>query len=202
MNCLFDNAASCCLMTERAAKQLNLQGQPISLDISTAIGSRSFNSFVYTVPLIDRNNNSHSITAIGVDRIADYMPSGDVSKVKHLFSSDIQRQWDCIEARPTGEIELLVGLNFLGLHPTDIECVENLKVSSSIFGNQFILSGTHQAISTKEIAWHEDVSSIRHFSSSSHASINNISVKIKPTANLFCDDMGVQPPRRCNILIT
>ena len=71
LNTLFDDAANCCLITKAAANSLKFIGEPIKMDISTAIGSKSIPSNTYQVPLIDALNVQHIITAFEVENISE-----------------------------------------------------------------------------------------------------------------------------------
>ena len=193
LNCLFDNAATCSLVTKRAANRLNLTGESIKLSITTVTGSKVIDSVVYHVPVIDRDNVIHEIKALQVDNISDDIKEVDVTGVKHLFSPGVQHKWDLISCRPVGSVDLLLGTDVLGLHPIDHEKRANLRVLFSYFGLGLVLAGSHPAIKSNGIRWSEDVSSIMHCA---HASVNRLSVK--PVYEYFeSDSLGIQPPRRC-----
>ena len=128
INTLFDDAANCCLITKDAAKSLNLLGEPMTMNITTTIGSKSITSYTYKVPLIDASNVQHIITAFEVDSISEDVLEVDLSEAKHHFSADVQSQWCSIQDRPTGNLDLLIGANFLGLHPVDYELRGNLRI--------------------------------------------------------------------------
>ena len=193
LNCLFDNAATCSLITETAAKSLNLVGEKINLDITTVNGTKTINSAVYHVPVIDKKNNKHIIKALQVDCISEGLVNVDLSSVKHLFSDSVQEEWAYVSSRPTGSVDLLVGLDYLCLHPVDLEKHENLRVVQSQFANSLILVGSHPLLKSANIRLNEDVAAIRHYA---HASVNRVS--IQPVYDYFeSDDMGVVPPKRC-----
>ena len=193
LNCLFDNAATCSLITECAARRLNLRGEPLKLTITTVTGSTIIDSMLHYVPLLDGNNATRTIKALQVDNISDNVPKVDVSHVQHLFSSQVQKKWDSITDRPAGAIDLLVGADHLGLHPIDFERVANLRILSSSFGSDLILVGSHPSLKSCAVTFSEDASSILH---SHHASVNRISVR--PIYEFFeAENLGVEPPRRC-----
>ena len=197
MNTLFDDSANCSLITSDAAKSMNLLGTPVQMKMRTAMGCRATKSFSYQVTLIDNSNTHHTITAYEVDSISDNILEVDVSGVKHFFSDKVQEQWNSVQDRPTGQLDLLVGANVLGLHPFDQESHENLRIRRSKFGNGLVLTGSHPAISSQKIIWSEDVNHIRRSSfPSTDVSVNRISVK--PFYEYFeMDNLGVEPPRRC-----
>ena len=66
--------------------------------------------------------------------------------MKTLFSQTTQQEWDNIAMRPTGEVELLIGSDNLGLHPTEFEAQGNLKVYKSNFGSGYVIVGKHPAL--------------------------------------------------------
>ena len=50
LNCLFDDAATCSLVTEAAAKTLNLVGEKIMMEISTVNATKTIDSAIYHGP--------------------------------------------------------------------------------------------------------------------------------------------------------
>ena len=90
-------------------------------------------SFVYHISLVERDIASHTIKVFAVDWIAAAIQKADLGGAKDLFSSKIQREWDKVKSRPSGNMEVLIGSNFLGLHPTDLKTQCNLKLKESKF---------------------------------------------------------------------
>ena len=193
ISCLFDNAATCSLITACAARRLNLRGEPLKLTITTVTGSTIVNSMLYYVPVVDGNNVTQTIKALEVENISDHVPKVDLSGVQHLFSGKVQEKWDLVSNRPSGAIDLLVGVDHLGLHPIDLERIDNLRIQSSPFGPDLILVGSHPTFKSCSITWNKDASQILH---SHHASVNRVSVR--PIYEYFeSESLGVEPPRRC-----
>ena len=139
--CFFDNGSTCCLITNTAAKRLKLSGKPILITISTAIGEETIESMQYYVTLIDINGGHHVITLFGVDQISNSLKNVEIVNVKECFAPKVQQIWKHLENRPIGEVDILIGQNAAGLHPSDFEIQNNLKVMSSIFGSGYVLSG-------------------------------------------------------------
>ena len=46
LNCLFDNPATCSLMTEAAAKTLDLMGEKMMMEVSTVNGTKTIDSTI------------------------------------------------------------------------------------------------------------------------------------------------------------
>ena len=200
VNCFYDNGSSCCLITNSAAQRLNLVGQPMNLTISTVNGKRTLDSCAYHVTLVDKEQGRHTITAFGVDNISSHLSHVNISAVKSEFSQDIQDKWNLLD-RPLGEIDLLVGQNACGLHPTDLVIKGNLKIMSSLFGTGYMLVGAHPYIKSQNVGWNEAISSIwlasiqKSQCSASHV-VNRVGVSVKPSHEFFEGDiMGIHPPR-------
>ena len=75
LNTLLDDSAKYCLITKHIAQSLNLIGEPITMNISTEIGSNSIPSRTYQAPLIYESNAQHIISAFEVDSISDSIAS-------------------------------------------------------------------------------------------------------------------------------
>ena len=156
----FDNCSTCCLITHSAAERLGLTGEPVTMDITTATSTTSVDSFMYTVILLDKEGERHFVTACALENISNNIRRVDVSKVKGEFSEQVQKIWTCLEDRPHGEIDFLLGLNVCGLHPVDMEISNNLRVMSSLFGQGYLLCGSHPLINSGSIEWNETVNNI------------------------------------------
>ena len=193
VNGMFDNCATCSLISKSAAHRLQLKGKAANLFIKTVNGGKVVKSCSYAVPLFDKNKKCHHVTAYEIESISDNISENDISGVKHLFSAETQSLWDLIKNRPTGEIDVLIGSNVLGKHPRDMECKGNLRVKSSLFGSGYVISGSHPSIKSKNFTWNEDVSAIRHV-------VNRVTVQ--PNYDYFDHENEVQPPKVCDKCLT
>ena len=149
INCFFDDGSNRCLILESAVKRLGLIGEDIIMKLHTVIGDKESYTKVFSINLLDVNNQTHTIQAFAVPKIGNIqVVSSD--GVKGLFSQQIQKEWDKVEARPSGEVELLVGSNYIGLHPYRIEANNNIQVLKSMFGSGYVLVGCHSALKSQE----------------------------------------------------
>ena len=202
LTAFYDNGSTCCLITFSAAEKLNLHGEPILISIKTTIGNKTLRSYAYQITLIDNKGINHTITAFGVTNISNHQNVVDVSRLCDKFSKEVQDDWDLIE-QPEGEIELLIGMNALGLHPTDIEVRDNLKFMSSNFGTGRMLAGSHPALNSSPMEFNEDVSyirlaSIKNMVRPDSVNVNNVKVSVKPSHEFFEGDvLGIEPPKTC-----
>ena len=118
-NCLFDNCSSCSLITKTTAERFNLSGEKSSFILHTVNGDKVIDSYAYSIVLIDNNEEEHIVTVYEVEDISDNIISVSLLGVKHLFDKVVQDLWDFIDNRPSGEVDILIGENRCGLHPTD-----------------------------------------------------------------------------------
>jgi hypothetical protein len=104
--------------------------------------------------------------------------------------------WGLIDNRPSGEVDILIGENVCGLHPSDWVVNGNLKIKSSKFGSGYVMTGAHSSIKSQAISWNESVAHIRNYSAKRpEFSVNRVS--IKPMQEYFAQDaLGIAPPRR------
>ena len=190
MNCFFDDGSNCCLILHSSATRLGLRGEDVVMKLTTVNGQSEAQSKVYSLNLIDTDNEVHNIKVFGVDWIAGAIEAVNIQGVKELFSSDVQGLWDKVATRPSGEIELLLGSNHLGLHPSDLEAKGNLKVLKSKFGSGYVLVGSHPDI--------KPLHSVRH-TSHVNASVRATRLSFKSVRDYFdSNELQVEAPRRCN----
>ena len=205
VNCFFDNGSTCCLITFAAARRLKLIGKPISITISTAIGEEMIRSEFYYVTLVDIHGAHHVVTVFGVEKISNSLKDVEIANVKSYFSPKVQDIWSQVDKRPVGEVDIIIGQNAAGLHPSEFESQENLKVMSSIFGSGYVLCGWHPLVKSASIQWGKTVSNIRlselqksEMQRLATYSINRIGVSVSPNIDFFeAEGLGVEPPRRC-----
>ena len=97
---------------------------------------------IYQLDLYDREGNSRSIWGYGCERIMSPYDSIDLGRIRHLFP-DLPD--DAFPYVPAKRIDILLGLNFFGLHPRgDSHMVDNLVAERSIFSSSgWSIGGSH-----------------------------------------------------------
>ncbi|XP_038055192.1 uncharacterized protein LOC119727399 [Patiria miniata] len=144
MNVLWDGCATSSLVTNTAAKAAGLRGTPARVSITKVGGvTEEIDSFRYAVPLVDGQGYTVNIFAYGIDRITADIENIDVHRVPSLFD-DVS---DTEIERPRGQVDLLIGFEYAGYHPTRLKAVDHLLVLENRFGK--CLGGTHPAITEK-----------------------------------------------------
>ena len=203
----FDNGSTCCLLLLSTASRLGLIGEDVIIAIHTVGGQEEIKTKLFTFNIIDKNGVHHSIKAFGVNCISNgnIETCINLHHLKQLFSPSIQKIWSKAEQRPAGHIELLIGLNHAGLHPTVHETRGNLIVYQSLFGSGFTIGGYHASINSAGVSWDPTVAHIRsqevrcapqihsqqkvHFTRVTYNSVREY---------MESSDLIVPTPRRCN----
>ena len=192
VNSFWDDGSNRSLILDSTAERLGLVGEDVIMQLTTVIGDSESRTKIYTINLVDNDNTIHRIQAFGVPKITGTIESVNVDGVKSLFSDDIQNVWDKVSMRPSGEIELLVGNNYSGLHPYRIEANNNVKVLKSMFGSGYVLVGSHNAIKSQQISQNSSRTNV-------NASIRATNLSFKSVRDYFdSNELYVEAPRRCN----
>jgi hypothetical protein len=96
----------------------------------------------YVLELEDQEGRLHQISALAIKSITS-MPQGrDLSGLAPILAHYPKE----IQDRPSGEVDLLLGLESRALHPWATERLGNLRVSSTIFGCGWVVSGTSPGV--------------------------------------------------------
>ena len=138
---MWDNGSTLTFVTYKLADNLKLKGRKVNLSMVTVGGEVTRKeSIQYTLRIIDVNGEIVEIEALGLDRISSPIEPVDMEKVAVLLghsNSDIQR--------PTsGEIEILIGMQYAAYHPIRIQAVGHLVEYNGKFGS--VIGGTHPGI--------------------------------------------------------
>ena len=214
-NVVFDNTSSACLVTHKYAEMAGFQGSPVQYVLqATGHPLLPKTTLLYTFKLADKYGTHHEITALGIDLITDTVDEVNLTPIKHLFPQAPEDVWQ----RPMGIIDILIGSNYRSLQPSgglerDGCAVGNLRLSESIFGCGWVLSGTHPNIQRRE---HSITKNARAMMNSKVVGNNEVTEKTNVKTEEDCnvsvhfsvlstmpeffetEDLGVQPPKLCN----
>ena len=147
----FDGGATISLITFSAAAMLGLQGKEVALTVTKIGGNQEkMNSYVYTLPLLDKGRKVVEFQVYGIDRISTNVKAIDVKGVLHLFK-DVRKE-DL--QRPAGEINVLMGFEYAGYHPVREQAAVHLLVMHNRFGK--CLGGYHDLLAegTRKVIQH------------------------------------------------
>ena len=141
----WDDGSTATLCTYSLASRLGLVGSPVSYSMQTVDsgGWVMKQGQVYEIKLVSNSGEVYTITAYGVESIADCSQEILVDQSLKKLVPDVPT---LVWSRHKGEVDLLVGSNLTHLMPKDCYEVDNLRVKSSKFGSGYCLQGTSRAI--------------------------------------------------------
>ena len=139
---MFDTGANVHLILNDFAERNGWVGRPVTQTIVTAGGARTVHTTKqYWVPLKKKDGTIVKILCLGMDQITDEMDLVDVSAAAEMFGVSVQELY-----RPTGSVDILIGIHEAALFPTFKEERGNLRLMSSQFGSGLVLEGSHPRI--------------------------------------------------------
>ena len=193
----WDNGSSISLVSASFVKKHQLRGVRVSYDLVTINQEvRPQETTLYDIALTDRRGVKHVISAYEIEEICEetaFYNSG-ISKIfKNVKPSDVKR--------PRCKVELLVGMDNIGLHPKIVECKANLALFSSQFGTGKLIGGQHPTIKGSD-------KMNAHAKMVAHGTRRNVrvqsvakdifSVRDPKCIDFFeAENMGVSLPRNC-----
>jgi len=94
----------------------------------------------YKLRMIDCNGETVEIEALGLERISSPIEPVDTAKIASLF----KRSHSCIQRPTSGEIDLLIGMQYAAYHPVRSQAVGHLLLYEGRFG--IVTGGSHPSI--------------------------------------------------------
>merc|ERR1711867_313349 len=125
----FNSGSNVNSVTEDFARRARLKGQPVLQSLVTTGGKVSeWNTKAYFVPLIDRWGKHQEVLAYSIEAITSTIEEVDLRPALREFP-ELRNDYRKIQ-RPTGNVDLLIGINDARLHPhlanPDDHCKGNL----------------------------------------------------------------------------
>ena len=190
-NACWDNGSTRCLVTHSYAEQCCMRKTKIvfSLDV---VGQKGVpvDSFYYTFELVMADGSTRSVWAYGLDKIMEPSEDTDLTNVRDLFPHVPE---GVFASRPGKDVDILMGNNFLGLHPhggMGDDAVGDLIAYQSAFGLGWVIGGTHPSLNI--------LSSQLSSSAINLARINKCMVAPELLPGFWEGEcLGVQSPKRC-----
>ena len=190
-NLCWDMGSSRCLVTHEYAQECAMRGHSIvyRLDVVGQQGEAAEGCY-YVFELVRSDGSTRRIWAYGIDKIMEPSDHVDLSQVRELFPHIPN---EVFAPRPMKKVDILMGNNFLGLHPnggTGRDTVGDLIAFHSQFGLGWVIAGTHPNIQ----------SSKNQFTSSALnlARINRCVVAPELLPSFWEGEcLGVLSPKRC-----
>ena len=190
-NSCMDNGSNRCLVRNDFAKEQNLATQKIRMRLKTpGSAERIEDTQLYTFQVEDNNGVKTKVWAFGVDEIMPDPTRVDLRSVRHLFPHLPASAFD---SPPTSQVKILIGNNFLALHPSGgqgKDSVGNLRVLSSNFGSGWVVTGAHPSLEVPAGSLTDQADAV--------ARVNRCDISpMLPTTFWESECLGVLPEKRC-----
>ena len=147
---MWDGGSSGALVTHSFAQLAGLKGEKVAYWLVVVGHPRVLRqTTLYTFTMVDNNGAKHTIQAYGIDQITDDTVMLDLDGVKQVFPGAPRE----VYTRPDGPVHILIGNMYKHIHPCGGEdgfTRGRLRLSKSLFGCGYVLTGTHPAITTAE----------------------------------------------------
>ena len=187
---LYDSGATISLITHNLAKVLQLPGQDIELTI-IKVGNviESVRSKIYTMTLVDFYGKRWPINVCGMESITSDSVDVDVRKIAGILEIDA----DSIQ-RPTGPINLLIGIDYCYLLPNVVKSKGNLQLMHNSFG--FCVRGVISPLNVNQIC-HINLK-INHVACSVNDHLKTTNISTKQIEEYFTlENLGVECNPKC-----
>ena len=175
---MWDGGSSGALITHSFAEQAGLRGEKVAYWLVVVGHPRVLrHTMLYSFVMVDNNGVKHKIQAYGIDQITEDTIMLDLEGIRAVFPGAPKEVFE----RPAGPIDILIGSMFKNIQPCGGEdgfTRGRLRLSRSLFGCGFVLSGTHPAISTMENTVCENARSLANHATMAREgdAVNTVSV--------------------------
>ena len=134
----WDPGATLSLVTHAWARNCQLESRPCTVYLKVVNKAcEKIRTKEYQFWLMDRDKREYEVWAVGLESITDEIVHCSLDAVYDKFP-EIDRE---SLQRPSGSVNVLLGMDHRGLHPVEYLTKDNLRVTRSKFGTGFILTG-------------------------------------------------------------
>ena len=181
----WDHGSSTALITFKFAEKVGLPGQRCSLKL-TGVGEKEeeYETKLYHVPLVDRSGEVHDVFAFGMEKITTDMKGYNLEEIINFFP-DHKNSLEPTE----GEVDLLVGISYMNILPSQTAVNGNLGLYNSRFGTGFLVGGS-VAASSGEF-------NLCSVTREAHLVARTEAREVKLLDFISAEAFGVDVPRRC-----
>ena len=180
LNVFWDSGATVSLISKNKAIEHGFKGTPVTLRVTTIGGIETKEDlYKYRVPLMDREGNTRTIVAYGIEQITNEISNINTINMNKLFNVKNMSE----VKRPMGTVDLLVGFEYAAWHPIKERAVDHLLLLSNIFGKCW--GGYHPSLNEHT---EENIldTSISHVSLSEFFTIESMGVESNPKCGNCC----------------
>ena len=134
----WDPGATLSLCTHLWAQTYNLPSRPTTVYLKVVNQAHEkIRTPEYRFFLKDNDGNDHEIWAVGLDNITDEIEYCGLENTYSLFP-EIDK---ALLTRPRGPVDILIGMDYHGIHPTSYLSRDHIRITQSKFGTGYILTG-------------------------------------------------------------
>ena len=158
---VWDDGSNWVLINTAFARENNLKSRDASVTMNVVGDKKKSKTKIYELDLQDMYGKQHSVWGYGIDDIIDPDEPVVLSAVRHLFPHVPS---DAFIPLPKKRIDILMGINFNGLHPSGglgVDAVGNLKALRSRFGCGWVIGGCHKDLKTSALKFSTQAAAAR-----------------------------------------
>ena len=186
---LWDGGATISLITFRKALELGLKGKEVDLSVTKIGGTKQMiKSYKYEVGIKAKDGKFVDFILYGIDKISTPLRNVNLDEVIKLFPDAKNNELQ----RPVGEIDILIGFEYAGFHPTRKQSNGHLLLLENMFGN--CLGGSHPLLSekTRKIIQHAVVNHVKIAAIEDFFDIERLGVECTPKCgNCRCGECPI-----------
>ena len=188
----FDNGSTCSMIRRALVEALKLETVRRTLVVHSFRHVEALDTEYVVIELLQIDGTVAPVRAYVVDTITSMAEVEIPEEIRSEFGEEAS--WP--SKRFAGEVDILLGLEELALHPRNIKIVGNLGIFHTSLANMPILGGRHDKISPKKSNLSQACQMLRQAT----APANQKSFKVKQLDHLFQlgDEMGNYIPKSCS----
>ena len=188
----FDNGSTCSMIRRALVEALKLETVRRTLVVHSFRHVEALDTEYVVIELLQIDGSVAPVRAYVVDTITSMAKV----KVPGEIRSEFGKETPWPSKRFAGEVDILLGLEELALHPRNIEIVGNLGVFQTSLASMPILGGRHEKINPEKTNLSQACQMLRQAT----APANQKNFKVKQLDHLFQlgDEMGNYIPKSCS----
>ena len=128
---IWDSDAKVSFITLTCAKRLRLAGKPTAVSLSRKDDDDLTDSFKFLLPLVDSQGKTMFVKVYGVGKISPPVSNVNFARIAYLFPNTSMSP---MHSPSSPDIDVCVGSNYAGYHPTKERSVGNLQLMKNQFG--------------------------------------------------------------------
>ena len=182
---MWDGGSTLSFITFTKAESLELKGLPVKLKITVVGGeSKSIESYIYKLNLFDKDGKQTEIEAYGIQKISTQIEAVSLSRIACL----LQIPETSLKRPLEGEIDVLIGQQYAGLHPVRISSNGHLVLMENEFG--LVVAGICSLAKTDTEVSHE-------YTDIREAVVMHVDIQSSPLDFFEIEGLGVSCQPKC-----